>query len=135
MLVHRMARVRGNVHTEVACLRVQLLHVRGDAGVLCVRWHGVAVTETERHVLRTRNDVYGTRELVRGPHDRRLREEYALSCRLLRCPRQVERGRRKVREVEEVELVRLRLWQGSQQPMLREMEKETYETGDEVGVR
>lgn len=135
VLVHRMTRVSGDVHAEVACLRVQLLRIRGDAGVLRARGNGVAVAEAERHVLRTRDDVHRPRKVVRGAHDRRLRKEHALCRRLLRGPRQIEGGGREVREVEEVELVGLRL-----RPMLLVVVVmgalgETYEASDEIRVR
>lgn len=93
MLVHRVTRVRGDVYTEVACLRVHVLHVRRDARVLRIRRYGVAVAQAEGHVLRTSNDVHRSGEFLRGAHDRRLREEHSLRRWLLRLSRQIERVR------------------------------------------
>lgn len=130
-----MARVCRDVNAEVARLGVQLLRIRGDVRVLRVRWHGVAVAEAKRHVLRARNDVHGPRELVRGAHDRRLRKEHALRHRLLRRARQVERGGRIVGVVEEIELARLRLEGHINKKGVAGTCERTYEACDEVRIR
>ena len=53
MRVDAVARVRGDVHREVARIRVQRLHGRRDIREWTVQRDGVAVAIAERQVLRT----------------------------------------------------------------------------------
>ena len=123
-----MSRVRRNVHGEVTGLRVQVLHILRNVCAVAACGYGVAVSVAEWEILSAgdlcqwncqcrvatsseidTHDMNGTREVGHRLHDSVLRKQYALCGGLLSVERSLQSSIGEVWEVEEVELVGVRL--------------------------